>query len=181
MFLDYGPYRPAGIIKTNTITNYYKKMDLSKPNDTISRRKQTVWRCDFCGIYVFQSYDDACKHEKICALGLRKKIIDLEKHLSNKEDELKKTQTELERVEAAYLLLKKEPENLELPFSLRQPSVSSDLSPLSKVSYDRRACHGTDSESEVPSPLKCNFLSPSVMKKLVGGIVSECPEKPVWN
>ena len=106
-------------------------MDLSNPNVTISRRKQTVWRGDFCGIYVFQSYNDACKHEKICALGLIKNIVDLEKHLNNKEDELKKTQTELERVKAVYLQLKKEPENLELPFSLRQPSVSSELSSLS--------------------------------------------------
>ena len=181
MSLNYGPYKPAGNVKTNTLTNYYQKMDLPNPNPTIPRRKETVWRCDFCEILIFQSCDDAYKHEKICALGLRKKIIDLEKHLSNKEDELKKTQTELERVEAAYLLLTEEPENLELSFSLRQPSASSDLSPLSKVSYDRRVCHGTDSESEEPSPLKFNFLSPSAMNKPVGGIVPECPEKPLWN
>ena len=181
MSLDFGQYKPVGIIKSNTITNYYKKMDLSKPNDTITQRKQTVWRCDFCGIYVFQSYDDACKHEKICALGLRKKIINLEKNLSDREDELKKTQMELERVEAANLLFKKDPENIELPFSLRQPSVSSDLSPLSKVSYDRRVCHGTDSESEEPSPLKFKFLAPSAMNKPGEDIPSEFSGGLAWS
>ena len=181
MSLNYGPYKPAGNVKTNTLTNYYQKMDLPNPNPTIPRRKETVWRCDFCEILIFQSYDDAYKHEKICALGLRKKIINLEKNLSDREDELKKTQMELERVEAANLLFKKDPENIELPFSLRQPSVSSDLSPLSKVSYDRRVCHDTDSENEEPSPLKFKFLAPSAMNKPGEDIPSEFSGGLAWS
>ena len=51
MSLNYGPYKPAGSTKTNTLTNYYQKMDLSNPNPTTPRRKQTVWRCDFCEIW----------------------------------------------------------------------------------------------------------------------------------
>ena len=181
MSLNYGPYKPAGSVITNILTNYYKKIDLSKSDDTTACRKENVWRCDFCEILVFQSYEDACKHEKICALGLRKKIVDLENNLSDKEDELKKSQMELERVETAYLLLKDKPEKNECPFSLRQPSESSDISLMSKDSFDHGGCHGIDSESEAPSPLKFKFLAPSAMNKPGEGIASEFSGGPVWS